>query len=74
MARYGIHVDLNRYLRFQKKLKCNSPIYVRIIYDEKAYRFVLRVGGDCALAGDVTPDQKTWQTWTPFVMVTEKHD
>jgi hypothetical protein len=40
MARYGIVVDLNRFLRFQKKLKCNSPIHVRIIYDEKTYRFV----------------------------------
>ena len=40
MARYGIHVDLNRYLLFQNKVKSNSPIHVSIIYDEKAYRFV----------------------------------
>ena len=40
MTRYGIHVDLNRYLHFQKRLKFNSPIHVSIIYDEKTYRFV----------------------------------
>jgi hypothetical protein len=40
MARYGILADLNWYLRFQKRLKFNSPVYVRIIYDEKTYRFV----------------------------------
>ena len=74
MARYGILVDLNRYLRFQKKLKFNSPVYVRIIYNEKTYRFVLRVGGGCAWAAEVTPDQKTWLTWAPFVMRTEKHE
>lgn len=63
-----IAADLSFYRWITKGgIKSANSIHVRFIYDEQAFRFTMRVGGQPKLATYVTPYKGSSNTQSPFV-------